>query len=271
MEVPGFEAASAAPAAEAPPPPVAAPAVGAPRRPLPLWPVGLLVAAAAALWLRPSPSPAPGPAPLPYSEPAGLTARGELFASMDAPRLLVYTFDAAGVVRSIEKLPHAAAALAWSQSGLWTAASGGQICLHETAEGFPAKACYVNAERRPSALHWDGRQLWLADARTETVQSLGIAGAALAMQSQHSLPGVRAAGLHVEGDALWVLDAEGGRLLRYELKTLAAPEGQAPLSAWTEGSRPAGFVVKEGRLNLLLERPARLRSVPLSELAWSKP
>jgi hypothetical protein len=253
-----------------PSPPLSAPSPPTEKRGFPLWPLALAALGAAALLLRPqAPKERLGPALLPYSEATGLSLRGDFFSSMDAPRLLVYTFDASGVVRSIEKLPHVASALAWSERGLWTAAPDGQVCLHQVSEGFPASVCYVNPERRPSALHWDGQQLWLADSRTETVQAL-FPGKALAMRSQHSLPGVRPSGLHIEGGRLWVLDAAGGRILRYELKTLAAPVDQASLLAWTGGSRPAGFAFKDGRLHLVLERPAGLRSLALSELQWSK-
>lgn len=200
--------------------------------------------------------------PLPLAGAAALAEGGGRLHALDPKRGLLITIrleSGAPTISMIRKLPNpAAAGLAAGSGVLWTSESRGLLRRHELDKELTIAQTFANPESLLGALHWDGRSLWAADSRTETLFEF-TPGSSLVPAGQYTLAGLLPTGLRVSGRVLWVLDGLSRKIQRFSLGGILSSEGSADLSPWLKpGSRATGFIVSEEWVWLLSENPAGL-------------
>lgn len=209
--------------------------------------------------------------PLPMSNSLGLTRRGAILYSFDRTSARLATIDtASGEVSALSRFPNALpSGLAASPEKLWSADAKGFLYEHGVNDGYLVRRTFANPDRRPTALHWDGSHLWIADARTNSLYEYTV-GASLVASRQFTLPpGVIPAGLHVEDGLLWVLDAAGLAVHRYRMRALLEPVDSMPLQPWISGPRrPTGMAVDDQFLWIATDGQMELHRFALRTLTW---
>lgn len=207
---------------------------------------------------------------LPLSSAVGLARRGPVLYSFDRARMQMAAIDsAAGGVLSLKRFPHGpSSGIAASPEKLWSADANGFLHEHRFDDEYSVRRTFANPDRRPSALHWDGTHLWIADARTNSLYEYTV-GASLVPARQFTLPpGVAPVGLHVESGLVWVLDANSRAIRRFRARALLEPVDSMNLKAWISAPRtPTGMVVGE-HLWISSDGPAELHRFDLRKLSW---
>ncbi len=207
---------------------------------------------------------------LPLSSAVGLARRGPVLYSFDRARMRMAAIDsAAGGVISLKSFPHGpASGIAASPEKLWSADADGFLHEHRLDDEYSVRRTFANPDRRPSALHWDGSHLWIADARTNSLYEYTV-GASLVPARQFTLPpGVAPVGLHVESGLVWVLDANSRAIRRFRARALLEPVDSMNLRPWISAPRaPTGMVVGE-HLWISSDGPAELHRFELRKLPW---
>lgn len=208
---------------------------------------------------------------LPLKSAVGLALRGGSLYSFDRAAGRLAAVDAAtGAVLSLKRFPNASASgLAASADRLWSADANGILYEHGLGDDYAVRRTFANPNRRPSALHWDGAHLWIADARTNSLYEYTV-GASLVPARQFTLPpGVAPVGLHVENGVVWVLDANGRAIRRYRARALLEPLDSMDLKPWIPApATPAGMVVGEQNLWISSDGPAELHRFDPRGLSW---
>lgn len=209
--------------------------------------------------------------PLPLSSPAALARRGGALFTFDRAKGQLAIVDAAaGTLISSKRFPiRATSGLAAASDRLWSADPNGFVYEHSLEDGYPVRRTFANPERRPSALHWDGSHLWIADARTNSLYEYSV-GESLAPARQFTLPpGVKATGLHVEDGVVWVLDAAARRIHRFRARSLLEPVDSAALDEWIPAeSKPAGMLVGGRTVWIATDGPPELHRFDARRLPW---
>lgn len=200
--------------------------------------------------------------PLPLAGAAALAEEGGQLHALDPKRGLLITLkleSGAPVISMIRKLPNpSATGLAAGSGVLWTAESRGILRRHAPDKELSVTLTFANPESSLSALFWDGRSLWAADSRTETLFEF-TPGNSLLPAGQYTLAGLAPAGLSVSGRVLWVLDGPSKKIQRFRLGGVLSTDGSADLTPWLKsGSRAAGFIVSDEWVWILSENPAGL-------------
>lgn len=208
---------------------------------------------------------------LPLASQAGLARHGAALYCLDRTRLLIAAVDSkTGRIDSLKRFPgEEPQGISASAQSLWSAEDTGVVCEHAFDAGYTVLRRFSNPERRPTALHWDGAHLWLADARTGSLYEYSV-GASLEPMRQFTLPaGLLVAGIHVDGDLVWVLDAAGRALWRFRARALLEPLDRAPLSPWLAAPRsPTGLLVESGVVWVAADLPPELHKIDAKLLSW---
>lgn len=273
-----------APAAKRPPEPDDTPAP--PRRPAPAadapgghaaayWLAVLFVAAlAGGGWLfaeRAQGKNSHRVVSLPLSSSVGLARRGIVLYSFDRARSRMAAIDStSGGLLSVKRFPNVlASGLAASPDKLWSADTTGLLYEHGLTDDYAVRRTFANPDRRPSALHWDGSHLWIADARTNSLYEYTV-GASLVPARQFTLaPGMAPVGLHVESGLLWVLDANSRAIHRYRVRALLEPVDSLTLQPWISAPRrPSGMIVDGQVLWISTDGTPELHRFELRKLPW---
>lgn len=209
--------------------------------------------------------------PLPMSSSVGLARSGAVFYSFDRTRMLIGTIDPdKGGLNALKRFPNGLpSGLAASPERLWSADMNGFLYEHSLADGYAVRRTFANPARRPSALHWDGSHLWIADARTNSIYEYTV-GASLSAARQFTLPpGMTPVGLHVEKGLVWVLDAASRTIYRYRVRALLEPVDSMSLQPWISAPRqPSGLVIDDQAVWISVDGPPELHRFDLSLLPW---
>lgn len=208
---------------------------------------------------------------LPLESAVGLARRGIVLYSYDRAKARMAAIDSTtGGVISLKRFPNASASgLAASPDKLWSADANGFLYEHALTDDYAVRRTFANPNRRPSALHWDGSRLWIADARTNTLYEYTV-GSSLVPARQFTLPpGMAPVGLHVANGLVWVLDANSRAIYRYRVRALLEPVDSVSLQARIAAPRrPAGFVVDDRALWITVDGPPELHRLELRSLDW---
>jgi len=208
--------------------------------------------------------------PLALSNPVGLAQRGGILYTFDRSRAQLGSIDAAAAgLIALKSFPNGSASgLAASSDKLWSADANGVVYEHGV-DDYAVRRTFANPHRRPSALHWDGSHLWIADARTNSLYEYKV-GSSLVPARQFTLPpGMTPVGLHVENGLVWVLDAAGRSVHRFRVRALLEPVDTLTLQPWISApGRPSGMIVDGGVLWITADGPAQLHRFDLRLLAW---
>lgn len=208
---------------------------------------------------------------LPLESAVGLARRGIVLYSYDRAKARMAAIDSTtGGVISLKRFPNASASgLAASPDKLWSADANGFLYEHALTDDYAVRRTFANPNRRPSALHWDGSRLWIADARTNTLYEYTV-GSSLVPARQFTLPpGMTPVGLHVANGLVWVLDANSRAIYRYRVRALLEPVDSVSLQARIAAPRrPAGFVVDDRALWITTDGPPELHRLELRSLDW---
>ncbi|MBI4347895.1 MAG: hypothetical protein HY553_13645, partial [Elusimicrobia bacterium] len=202
---------------------------------------------------------------LDFGNAALLAVRDGLVATVDPKRGLLFTLDAETLAtRSIQKFSDAAVGgLSWGKGCLWTTAPDESwVVQREEGSGAKVKRVYELPGTRPTAIAWDGRELWIYDAGAGMLRRYGI-GEKLAVLGEWPLETVPA-GLHVADDLLWVAEKATRRIVRYRVGPALEPFDTIDLGRWLPADRRvSGFAVQGGALWLLTESPSELHRLRL--------
>lgn len=208
---------------------------------------------------------------LPMSSSVGLARSGAVFYSFDRTRMLIGTIDPdKGGLNALRRFPNGLpSGLAASPEKLWSADMNGLLYEHSLADDYAVRRTFTNPARRPSALHWDGTHLWIADARTNSIYEYTV-GASLIPTRQFTLPpGMAPVGLHVEKGLVWVLDAASRTIYRYRVRALLEPVDTMSLQPWISAPRqPSGLVIDDRAVWISVDGPPELHRFDLSLLPW---
>lgn len=208
---------------------------------------------------------------LPLKSVVSLARREGTLYSFDRAAGQLAALDAAtGAVISLKRFPNGSAnGLAASSDRLWSADANGILYEHRLEDDYPVRRTFANPNRRPSALHWDGAHLWIADARTNSLYEYTV-GASLVPARQFTLPpGVAPVGLHVANGVVWVLDANGRAIRRFRARALLEPIDSMDLKPWIPApATPTGMVVGEQALWISSDGPAELHRFDPRKLSW---
>jgi len=208
---------------------------------------------------------------LPLSSSVGLAGRGIVLYTYDRARMRTAAIDmTTGGLLSVKEFPNVlASGLAASADKLWSADMNGFIYEHALTDDYAVRRTFANPNRRPSALHWDGSHLWIADARTNSLYEYTV-GASLVPARQFTLPpGMAPVGLHVEKGLVWVLDGNSRAIYRYRARALLEPVDSMSLQPWMAAPRrPSGMVVGDKELWISTDGPAELHRFDARKLPW---
>jgi hypothetical protein len=200
-----------------------------------------------------------------------LAKHGTAIYSFDRARKLMGAIDpATGTMISLKRFPNGlASGLAASPDKLWSADTSGVLYEHSFNDDYAVRRTFANPDRRPSALHWDGAHLWIADTRTNSIYEYTV-GTSLVPARQFTLPsGMVPVGLHVEKGLVWVLDAATRTVHRYRVRALLEPVDTMSLQPWIPFPRKqTGMLVDDKALWISVDGPPELHRFDLSLLPW---
>lgn len=260
------------------PAPRVTPSAPAARVPSPVWIGVILLSAVLAgllVWRR---APKSGDGihaafPLPPGRKTGLVLNGGTLATIDVQnQSLTALAPDDGRIVSQQKFPNPSlSGLAWGHGSYWSSDTETSFVFRHRPEapfallqGTPLPGHAV------SVLFDDGDDLWVGDARSDTIYRYKVAGAELNLRTQYSLPGVAVAGLYYSGETLWVLDSLTRKVRRYRIGEEAVPLDSFDLGHWLSlDSEASAFAVDPSFFYLLTENPSTLHRFDLKRIAWS--
>jgi hypothetical protein len=210
---------------------------------------------------------------LPLIGSVGLARSGGLLYSLDPARKLLGAIDpATGVLVSLTAFPNAAASgLAVTDRALWSADESGVLYEHAPGGDYAVRRVFSNANRRPTALFWDGSRLWVADAWTHSVYEYTLGGSLTAAR-QFTLPsGLSPAGLYASNGVLWVLDAASRTIFRFKTQALLEPLDTLSLQEWIAApQKPTGMVIDGETLWIAAVSPSELHRLDLGRVSFTR-
>jgi hypothetical protein len=263
------------PKAQAPRVSPSAPASAAPSR---VW-IGILllsaVLAGLMLWRR-APKVGDGTHaafPLPPGRKTGLVLNGGTLVTIDSQsQNLTALAPDDGRIVSQQKFPNPSlSGLAWGHGSYWSSdTETGFVFRHRPEPPFGLLQGTPLPGHAVSVLFDDGEDLWVGDARSDTIYRYKIAGDELTLRTQYSLPGVAVGGLYFSEQTLWVLDSLARKIRRYRVEDQAVPLDSFDLGHWLSlDSEAAAFAVDPSFFYLLTENPAALHRFDLKRISWS--
>ena len=200
--------------------------------------------------------------PLPLERPAGLAAGPQGLYALDSGRKTLALLSTEGEpVRALKPLAgDDLRGVAIGADTVWTAdPARGRILQTRLSDTGEIDKVFREPGSRPTALHWDGAHLWVADTQSRTVQKLTVAET-LGLVTEYPMTAAQPVGLHRSQDLLWILDGASRVLRRYRLGETLSAVDQWDLSQKIPPSAGlAGFAVQGEEVWFLTDNPPALR------------
>lgn len=103
-----------------------------------------------------------------------------------------------------------AISLAWADGMLWSVSQDGAIRKH-APQTLAVENTFRVPDITPSALAWDGKNLWSCDRKARQIHKHASDGT-LSVETSYSYPGSRPVGMVWEGKNLWIADEDSGTI-----------------------------------------------------------
>lgn len=210
---------------------------------------------------------------LDFGNAAVLAVKDGRIDTVDPQRGLLFTLEPGSLAtKSIQKFSdHAIGGLAWGKDCLWTTAPDESWVLQrEDGPGAKVRRVFEVPDTRPTALAWDGRELWVYDSGAGMLRRYGV-GERLALIREWPLE-TSPAGLHVADELVWVVEKATRKIVRYRVGPFLEPFDTIDLGRWLPADRKvAGFAVHGGAIWILTNAPSAVHRLQLSAVRSQLP
>lgn len=215
---------------------------------------------------------APGLPASPAAHQVGLAYHNGRWLSVDWAESRIFEFKPGSGLTFLRNFPNSfTTGLSAGAGSLWSIDAFNRRCYRHDPESFAIRASFTTPGPSPSAVHWDGDSLWLADKQTRRAYKyLNIRGSAITLV-QYQLLEKEPVGLWRTDKLLWVLDRAAKTVRRYRVEgdKGLVPEDTLQLSGWLpDKTRPAGMALTGPEVWILTESPCMIYRFALSRIDW---